>query len=107
MCIKKLPFSWLGLITAHILPLNILVLILINFVYNVTTFFKIFGFLFFLVLEPQYTLHVHSFLRAMASGLPVYESQTSRQSQKVLKKLFADTPSITVENAIKMALKML
>jgi Holliday junction DNA helicase RuvA len=32
---------------------------------------------------------------------------TSQQSQKVLKKLFADTPSITVENAIKMALKML
>ncbi len=32
---------------------------------------------------------------------------TSQQSKKVLKKLFADTPSITVENAIKMALKML
>lgn len=32
---------------------------------------------------------------------------TSQQSQKVLKKLFSDNPSITVENAIKLALKML
>lgn len=32
---------------------------------------------------------------------------TSQQSQKVLKKLFADNPNINVENAIKQALKML
>lgn len=32
---------------------------------------------------------------------------TSQQSQKVLKKLFSDNPSINVENAIKLALKML
>lgn len=58
-----------------------------------------------LILNNQPTLRNEAHDEALSALVML--GFTAQQSQKVLKKLFADTPNLTVENAIKMALKML